>query len=186
MSKRKHKNITYKDIANYKKLPNRKKAILTNEFLITFKRELINIFAKNDIRQDREPLDYENGTYWSFYQAVESTCGFYEALENACKKHNITKAIYEYSKNMNWYESDTFDSNLTELMVKRGIIKEGKIEDYCSNDELCGVEESEVQRFKLIKSYNGYNVVTYDWCFKDDIAFIKDLCENSDKELIFI
>lgn len=122
--KRKYKNVTWRDIGKYKCLPNRKKAILTNEFLITFKEELINIFTKNDIRQDRDPLDYENETYWNFYQAVESTCGFYEALENACKKHNITKAIYEYSKNMNWYESETFDSDLTELMVKRGIIKE--------------------------------------------------------------
>lgn len=44
----KNKNITWDDIRVYKKLPNRKKAILTNEFLTTFKDELINVFPKTE------------------------------------------------------------------------------------------------------------------------------------------
>ena len=42
----KNKNITWDDIRVYKKLPNRKKKLLTNEFLTTFKDELIKVFSK--------------------------------------------------------------------------------------------------------------------------------------------
>lgn len=106
------------------KLPKRKKNLMTKEFLQTFKQELDNVFNKED---DYQPLEKRN--YWNTYQYMEGTGGFYKALKTACAKHNLTKAIYEYVCKMPWYDSDTFDSELTLLMVERGIIEEGSVEE---------------------------------------------------------
>ena len=119
---RRNKNITWDDIRVYKKLPNRKKKLLTNEFLTTFKDELIKVFSK-------EYEDLTKETYWSFYAYIEECCGFDEALKIACEKHNLTKAIYEYGRRMQWYEYDVFSGDLTKLMVEKGIIEEGEIDD---------------------------------------------------------
>ena len=125
---RKNKNITWDDIRVYKKLPNRKKKLLTNDFLTTFKDELIKVFSK-------EYEDLTKETYWSFYAYIEECCGFDEALKIACKKHNLTKAIYEYGGRMQWYEYDVFASDLTRLMIEKGIIEEGEIDDIdCEKD----------------------------------------------------
>lgn len=111
------------------KLPKRKKNLMTKEFLQTFKQELDNVFNKEN---DYQPL--ENRNYWNTYQYMESTCGFYDALKSACMKHNLTKAIYEYACKMPYYDSDLFDSELTLLMVERGIIEEGNIDETCIDD----------------------------------------------------
>ncbi len=172
------KSITWDDLSRYKKLPNRKKAILTNEFLTTFKDELINVFSKNG--DDR---DLAKETYWSFYSYVEESYGFDEALKNACKKHNLMKAIYEYNKNMKWYESDIFAGDITLLMVERGIIKEGEIPD--SNFELEEIK-NDISEYKIVEYKKGYNVVEYDWCFKDDIDYIEGLYKDTKRELVWL
>lgn len=175
----KNKSITWSDLSRYKKLSNRKKAILTNEFLTTFKNELINIFSKNG--DDR---DFSKETYWSFYSWVEESCGFDEALKNACKKHNLTKAIYEYNKNMEWYESDIFTRNITLLMVERGIIEKGEVSDN-SSFELEEIKD-DILEYKIVERKKGYNVVKYDWCFKDDFDYIESLYKDTKKELIWL
>jgi len=182
MRKNKYKHITWDDISIYKGLPNRKKAILTNEFLQTFKDELISIFTEDDVKQGREPLDYANKTYYGFYDGIEVSSGFYKALKIACEKHNLTKAIYKYENNMAWYDSDMFDSDLTELMVERGIIEKGNYSELYGDDS----SKDEMTAYKLVKRFKVYNVVEYKWCSNDDIDFIKKLYKDSDKELIWV
>ncbi len=105
------------------KLPKRKKNLITKEFLQTFKQELDDVFNKENY------LPIEERNYWNTYQYLESTGGFYKALKTTCKKHNLTKAIYEYVCKMPYYDSDLFDSDLTLLMVERGVIEEGNIDE---------------------------------------------------------
>lgn len=100
------------------KIPNRKKWLLTDDFLRTFKQELDTIF--NIIEEDK-------ATYWNRYNYLESTGGFYEALKTATKKHNIKKAIYDYACKLPWYDSDVFDDDILILMHQKGIIEEGDL-----------------------------------------------------------
>lgn len=168
----KNKNITWDDIRVYKKLPNRKKAILTNEFLTTFKDELINVFSKNG--DDR---DLSKETYWSFYAYIEECCGFDEALKIACKKHNLTKAIYEYGRRMQWYEYDVFTSDLTRLMIEKGLIEEGEIDDI-DCEKIYKNDIGMTKNFKILREFKGYNVVEYDWCFIEDIKYIENIYKD--------
>jgi len=122
---KKHKR--FKKSYQYKpfKLPNRKRNLLTNEFLQDFKTELLSTFS-SDIKN----MKLSKINYYTFYQAIESTCGFGEALRKVCKKHNITNAIYRYSGGLDYYSNDDFDSEITILMYKNGIIEEGNYKDY--------------------------------------------------------
>lgn len=114
---------------NYK-LPKRKKNLMTKEFLQTFKQELDNVFNKED---DYQSLEKRN--YWNTYQYMEGTCGFYEALKLTCEKYDLTKAIYKYACKMPYYDSDWFDSEVTLLMVKLDVIKEGNINETCDDTD---------------------------------------------------
>lgn len=166
----KNKNITWDDIRVYKKLPNRKKKLLTNEFLTTFKDELIKVFSK-------EYEDLTKETYWSFYSYLGESCGFDEALKIACKKHNLTKAIYEYGRRMQWYEYDAFSDDLTRLMVEKGIIEEGKIDDI-DCEKIHKNDIGITKNFKILREFKGYNVVEYDWCFIEDIKYIENIYKD--------
>lgn len=98
------------------RLPNKKKWLLTDEFLLDFKNELDSVF---DISEEFK------ATYWNMYTWLESRTGFNDALETVSRKHNVYKAIYEYAKGLGYDYGDHFDSELVELMVKKGIIEEG-------------------------------------------------------------
>ena len=102
---------------NYK-IPNRIKNLCTEEFLMVFKQELINKFKYLT----------EDSTYWSDYCYVTSTCGFQEALENACVKHpynHMGKGVMNYVKTLDYYDYDIFCNDLVMLMVKCGVIEKG-------------------------------------------------------------
>lgn len=140
---------------NYR-LPNKKKWLLTDEFLITFKEELDKIFKPDD-----------NATYWNHYSWLDSTSGFYDALKITSEKYNVKKAIYEYACKLPWYDSDFFDSELTEMMYKKGIIEEGKPDeinnDYTA-DQLKKMEhEGKIEWVEETKFYNGYHVTKREW-----------------------
>lgn len=97
------------------KFPDEIQQRITDEFLITLKDELENVFVEG------KP---DNPTYWNYYQWHDTTCGFYTALKIACELHNFME-LYDYLKNLEWYDSDILDSSLTEMLYKRGLIKEG-------------------------------------------------------------
>lgn len=140
------------------KIPNRKKWLLTDEFLTTFRDELDRIF---EIKEKKYIA-----TYWNLYTHLGSTTGFYDALKIACEKHNVTKAIYEYACKLPYYDSDWFDDELLVLMYQKGIIEEG--DDSYDNEEdyLKRLEENgEIEWYEERIKYKDYTVIKKDWRF---------------------
>lgn len=170
-------------ISTYFGLPNRKKKLLTKEFLQTFKEELIRIDDTNNKKYNRPSYDYENETYMGFFGDVESSYEYYGALKVACEKHNIVKAIYEYAQNLPWYDSDRFDSDLTLEMVNKGVIKYDRPEDY---EPLYDVDEIEKAKYKLVEHFKGYDVVEYGSWVDDDRKGLENIYKNSKQELTWL
>lgn len=146
----------------YYKIPKRKKWLFTDEFLQSFKDEIDLIYK----------LD-ETATMWNTYLHITSTTGFYKALEIASRKHNITKAIYEYACKLPWYNSDVFDGELVEIMVQRKIISEGSLDDYIDEDEyINGLHrleaEGKIRWIENVVKYDSYSVRKKDWEFTDN------------------
>jgi hypothetical protein len=164
---------------SYNGLTKRKRNLLTKGFLQTFKEELIKVY------QPHYPnIDFENATYYSFYGQEEGTRGFYTALKNACKKHNLIKAIYEYANRMPWYDSDCFESDLVTEMIKQGIIEEGKIE----YDEEMDESKYLTNKYKEVTYCNGYNVVKYGYWYdnKKDLEDTYNKYKKDNEELIWL
>lgn len=168
-------------ISNYFGLPNRKRKLLTKEFLEDFRDEIIRIDTEFNKKHDRPQLDYNNETYIGFYGQIESTGLFYEALKKACEKHNLVKAIYEYANKLPWYDSDSFDSDLTLEMVKKGVIEYESPEDYSYNPE-----EYEKAKYKLVRNYKGYNVVRYGTWFDDERKGLEEIYEDGNEKLVWL
>lgn len=140
----------------YYKIPNRKKWLLTNEFLTTFRYELNRIFKADE--------NNYTPTYWNLYTHLTGTGGFYDALKIACEKHNIIKAIYKYACRLPWYNSDTFDDKLLVLMYEKGIIEEG--DDIWIGYDLKDMEvKGEIEWYEEYEKYNDYTVIRRDWRF---------------------
>lgn len=143
------------------KIPKRKKWLLTDKFLTTFKKELDNTFKVYE--------GEKNPTYWNTYNWLEGSSGFYEALKNASEKHNVKKAIYEYARKMHYYDSDSFDAELTTLMYEKGVIEEGNLEfineNYgVSEETLIEMEQNgEIEWVEEITHFNGYYITRKDW-----------------------
>lgn len=142
------------------KLPNKKKWLLNDAFLETFKEELDKVFELNE--KEKKP------TYWNTYAWLDSTSGFYKALKITSEKHNVTKAIYEYACRLPYFCSDIFDSELTVLMYKKGIIEEGVIEkgEWPTDEKLSKWHENgEIEWIEDVKQCKGYRVIKKDWRF---------------------
>jgi hypothetical protein len=150
---------------NYK-IPNRKKWLLTDAFLTTFKEELDRVF---EVYEKLKTYNKEgNPTYWNTYNYLESTYGFYKALKIASEKHNVKKAIYEYANQMPWYHSDVFDGQLTVMMYRKNIIEEGSIDEdpYITTEELIEMEKrGEIEWIEEVSHYKDYYVTRRDWRF---------------------
>ena len=164
------------------KLPNRKRKLLTKEFLQDFKKEIIKIIENQDKRHGKQGLDYENETYYGFYGDIEGTYLFYNALETTCRKYNLIKSIYEYAKNMPWYYSDAFDDCLVLEMVNKEIILESTEKDFIDFEE----EDYFKAKCKLIQRHKGYNVVKYECWMEDNRESLEEIYKNSDWELIWL
>lgn len=166
-------------ISNYFGLPNRKRKLLTNEFLTDFKKELIRVGREYDEKHLKETvIDYESESYMTFYGQIEGTSLFYEALENACKKHNLTKAIYEYAVKMPWFDSDCFEDDLVLEMVKKDIIKYDS-----DNHDSHNYDDMLKAKYKIVREETGYNVIRYDSWFHDDKESLENIY-NDDKEKV--
>lgn len=144
-------------ISNYSGLPNRKRKLLTKEFLADFKDEIIRLD-----RMYIEPTEIFkdiNCEEFMFYNLLEGSELWYRALKNICKKHNLIKALYEYAKN-----TEQVNDDIILEMINKNIIK--KIPNY--KNEMKSNSQDKFQ-IKLIKKYKGYNVFEYlynypSWC----------------------
>jgi len=168
-------------ISKYFGLPNRKRKLLTKEFLQDFKNELINIEMEYNNKYNRPNLDYENETYMGFYGQITETGLFYESLKRACEKHNIVKAIYKYANNMSWY--DVVDDEILLEMVEQDIIKYERTEDF---EPLYDIDEYEKAKYKLVEHFKGYNVIEYGTWFDDDRKGLEDIYKDGKQELIWL
>lgn len=169
-------------ISNYFGLPNRKKKLLTVEFLEDFKNQIILIDKKRNKDRDLNyEVDYDKKSYLGFYGYISGSYLFYQALEIACKKHNLTKAIYEYALNMPWYDSDYFEDHLLLEMVHKGVIK---YDD--NNDKLECYDEDMSLKYKVVTEYKGYNVVEYGTWFKDERDELEKIYKDSKGKLIWL
>ena len=148
-------------IFNYK-MPNRKKNLLTGPFLTTFKEELDNLFETSNKKQP--------ATYSNFYGWLCATAGFYEALQKASEKHNLTNAIYHYAHRLPWYDSDMFDEELLQIMIQKNIIELGNLEDlfggYPTEEALVELEKHKKEEWiKMATSHQGYSDANGDWIY---------------------
>lgn len=170
-------------ISSYFGLPNRKKNLLTKEFLQFFKEEIIRIDNESNQKYDRPQLDYEKETYYSFYGQITGTGLFYDALKSACEKHNLTKAIYIYTQKMPWYDSDYFDEDLVIEMVTKGIIEKDN-DDYYKEE----YDQSEHMKakYKLVDHHKGYDAVKYGTWFDDGRETLEDIYKDDNRELIWL
>jgi len=136
------------------RLSNRRKKLLTKEFMIDFLNNMRTIFKFDDI---------EIGI-WHFC----GTSGFYTALEMTCKKHNVTKAIFDFMRRKPWYEADYFDEFILDMLVERGIVsKENYDRDICDMTDEEYIQDGWYKDYTTIQ-YKGYSTTSYEWDFKED------------------
>lgn len=148
--------------------PNRKKKLITKEFLQHFKKEIDNqLINRNTEDCDKSYLGIYGDTYFGY--------DFYIALKLTCDKFNLTKAIYDYMYKMPWYNSDIAEDKLILMMVEYNIIpyttgKESLLQDY---------DDSEIfpNRYKLVKHYKGYDVVEYD-SWDNDKKYLENIYKD--------
>ena len=172
-------------ISNYFKLPNRKKKLLTKEFLMDFRNDLINMQNEYDNKNGNITDWDKDGSYYGFFGEVASTYMFYDSLLRVCKKHNLVSAIYNYAKKLPWYDSDTFDDDLVLEMVNKGVIplKTGKEFEY---DENYDISDFDCKKYKLVKHYKGYCCIEYDdWLGEKES--LEEIYKDSDNvEIIWL
>lgn len=106
-------------------LPNDIKDLITNDVLL--------LFAENLKRNWCDEIsDINNLTAWNFYYHVESTVGWSKCFDEALLQNGddyTIDRIMGYQKNLDWYEWDIFCNEITQLMIDRGIIIEGREEE---------------------------------------------------------
>lgn len=87
------------------KMPKEIKDVITPAFCIQFMKELHHVWGFS-----LEDFDYDSVSF------CEGTGGWFESLTSTCRKTNNDKLI-KYYNSLDWYDSDLFDAELTEMLV---------------------------------------------------------------------
>ena len=136
-------NRNGKEIRIKCKIPNRKKKLITYEFLKYLKLEHDKEFIMDEDNEE---------SYYGWYSWFIGTKKFDEILEKSSKKFNIYNAIYMYTKSLSLEEYYDFLESMVYLMVQMNIIEEGnKDSDVFSGDKVL-----------VKKMYKGYTVFAYE------------------------
>lgn len=93
------------------KMPQEVKDKFTREFMYDFLAELIRIFHFTD------PVFFADDIFYA-----ESTCGWAEAFERTCFKHNMND-VFTYYEKLAWYDSDLFDDQLGKIFVEYELVE---------------------------------------------------------------
>lgn len=99
------------------KIPNEIKNEFAKDNMAYFLKELESVFNYG------HPL-----TYWEDTVYMESTGGWYEAFKKMCINYGL-EDILAYYNNLEWYDSDRFDADLSDLLVEYGLIEEGDFDN---------------------------------------------------------
>lgn len=98
------------DITRYE-IPSEILSRFTEQFYRRLHELLGEIFCMEDIYQIDEATDEPMIVYFV------STCGWAEAFENSCRECELNDVLAYYDK-LQWYESDLFDDQIYEEMMK--------------------------------------------------------------------
>lgn len=86
-------------------IPDEIKEMMTYDFLKEFRNQLFTVF------------DFDLETNANTLYGIESTNGWANALKAAC--HNTGKDdIWNYWNELEWYDSDVFDSELSDMLIE--------------------------------------------------------------------
>ena len=101
-------------------IPEDIKKLITKEFLIEFRKQLfiINKYSLRDFVDEGVCIN-------------TSTSGWYTSFYNACVNTNLNKLV-EYQKTLDWYDSDIFDSEITNMLADNNLILNMSILDIIS------------------------------------------------------
>lgn len=116
------------------KMPKGIKDQLTKAFISDFHEAVIETFKQNDRNQDREPFKYESYTYYAWWLHMEGTGGYCQSFRQTCEKHELSEVLTYYNQ-LQWYDSDLFDSEVGDLLVHFGLVKLGEPEEASSLEE---------------------------------------------------
>lgn len=90
-------------------------SMINDRFLKVFSEELVRIFEFDIFSMPLdEEVEYMMGPP-AFY--LEGTFGWVDAFKRACKKTGMRKLI-AWHRGLDWRESDIFDGDLAELLVR--------------------------------------------------------------------
>jgi hypothetical protein len=92
------------------KIPNNIKILIDLEFLSLFKQNLCKVFNKDDM-----------GTYG--VTCSGGTGGWQTALKNTCSELKKLEVLRYYNE-LEWFNSDYFDSEISDMMLERGLIED--------------------------------------------------------------
>lgn len=88
-------------------------ALITNEFLESFKANLSSAFGHNDV------FDFNDEECWVEHGG---TVGYVNAFTKTCVAHDLCD-LSDYYDVLPWFESDAFDADVSDLAVKFGVIE---------------------------------------------------------------
>ena len=164
---------------NYVKIPNRKNTLLTREFLIDLKMNIMELSIAHDKRLNRKAYSYLNESYMGYYSSIAGTGLFYDALLETCKYHNVVKAIYEYCLRMPWYDSDSFEDDILLKMVNLNIIPRENECDYY-------IPEPDEVKYSLTRHFGNYSVSEYGYWYEDNKKALEEIYSDTSFELAWI
>lgn len=144
----------------------RKNNLLTKEVLTDLKDELLKLNPKF--------INHPESHYTVFNLTIREG-SFDRALLKVCEEYNLIKAIYNYSNKLGLPESDFFKEDIISKMVDENIIVNEK------DEELLAIPYD--LKVKITKRYSGYNVIKYEYWFKEDKEWIENRYKDYDIEL---
>ena len=98
------------------RIPKEIKNEFTKEMMFYFLEELVDIFD-----MPSTPTYYDDIVY------REGTAGWYRAFEKMCINYGL-EDILSYYNRLEWYDSDLFDNDFSDLLLEYGLIEEGEVE----------------------------------------------------------
>jgi len=146
-------------------IPDNIKELITYDFLKELRNQLFRIHE-----------------YWSIDTFAEngipmntSTGGWHASLGKACITTN-SKGLYNYQKNLEWYDSDIFDGELAEMLIENHLIL-GDLSKVI--EQQLGIKESELRECcKCGKLYTLEMVIELSAETEEEMGEYKCLCCN--------